>query len=122
MNLEELYQFCLTKKGAKDEFSFDKDALVFKVKDKIFAITSLKSWEEGNPSINLKCDPTEALALREQHQSVLPGFHMSKKHWNTVLINQEINDVFINKLISNSYTIVVSGLTKKAQQELDSEE
>jgi predicted DNA-binding protein (MmcQ/YjbR family) len=88
MNIEQLRDFCLFKKGVIEDFPFDKTTLVFKVLGKMFALTSLKDWEEGTPSINLKCDPDYAQELRATYNSIQPGYHMNKKHWNTIHLNQ----------------------------------
>ena len=119
MNIEEYRNYCLSKKGVTEEFPFDEETLVFKVMGKMFALTSLKRWEEGDHSVNLKCDPDRALKLREEYESVNPGFHMSKKHWNTIHINDnELSEQFIRELIDHSYDLVVKGLTKKLKEEL----
>lgn len=114
MNIEELREYCLSKKGTSESFPFDEVTLVFKVMDKMFALTSL----DRELSVNLKCDPEEAIALREEYSAVLPGFHMSKKHWNTVLIDDSISQKLIEKWIDNSYNLVVKSLTKKLQAQL----
>ena len=121
MNIEEYRNYCLAKKGVTEEFPFDEETLVFKVMGKMFALTSLKRWEEGDESVNLKCDPDRALELREEYESIKPGFHMSKKHWNTVQINSgELSIQLIKELIDHSYDLVVKGLTKKLREELNS--
>ena len=121
MNIEEYRNYCLAKKGVTEEFPFDEETLVFKVMGKMFALTSLKRWEEGDESVNLKCDPDRALELREQYEGINPGFHMSKKHWNTVHINSgELSIQLIKELIDHSYDLVVKGLTKKLREELNS--
>ena len=114
MNIEQLRDYCLSKKGVTEAFPFDETTLVFKVSGKMFALTSLKGWEEGTPSINLKCDPDYAQELRATYESIQPGYHMNKKHWNTVQLNQEaLNPNFIIKLINHSYDAVVKSLPKK---------
>ena len=119
MNIEDYRNYCLAKKGVTEEFPFDEETLVFKVMGKMFALTSLKRWEEGDESVNLKCDPDRAIELREQYECINPGFHMSKKHWNTVQINNgELSEQLICELIDNSYKLVVNGLTKKLKEEL----
>lgn len=119
MNIEELRNYCMTKKGVTEEFPFDKNILVFKVMGKMFALTSLALWEAESPSVNLKCDPEKAIELRNKYESVIAGYHMNKKHWNTVAINcNDVPDNLVNKLINHSYDLVVKGLTKKKQQEL----
>lgn len=119
MNIEQLRDYCLSKKGVTEAFPFDETTLVFKVFGKIFALTSLKSWEEGRPSINLKCDPDYAQELRATYESIQPGYHMNKKHWNTVQLNQEaLNPNFIIKLINHSYDAVVKSLPKKVREHI----
>jgi predicted DNA-binding protein (MmcQ/YjbR family) len=106
MNLESYYEYCLSKKGVTEHFPFDKDALVFKVGGKMFALSSLSQWEKGEPSVNLKCDPERAQELRAQYDDIKPGWHMNKTHWNTVAINKEIPDTLVKELIDHSYALV----------------
>ena len=87
MNLENFYEFCLSKKGVTEHFPFDQDTLVFKVGGKMFALSSMKQWEIGEPKVNLKCNPEYALELRAEYNDIQPAYHMSKVHWNTVAIN-----------------------------------
>lgn len=114
MNIEELRDYCLNKKGVTECFPFDQVTLVFKVMNKMFALTSL----DKEFSINLKCEPNKAIELREQHNSIKPGFHMNKKHWNTVYVDGRLSDNFIKELIDHSYDQVVLKLTKKDKTEL----
>lgn len=119
MNIEQLRNYCLSKKASTEDFPFDEDTLVFKVLGKMFALVSLKKWESGEAAVNLKCDPEYAIELREQFESIYPGFHMSKKHWNTVgLNNGELNAKFVFELIDHSYDMVVKGMTKKMKDQL----
>ena len=122
MNIEEYRTYCLAKKGTTESFPFDQDVLVFKVMNKMFALTSLKNWEKGEYSVNLKCDPDRAVLLREQFpDDVFPGYHMSKIHWNTVVIDYgALNDVQIRELIDHSYELIVKSFTKKQKTEYDS--
>ena len=120
MNIEQLRDFCINKKGVTEHFPFDEVTLVFKVMDKMFALSSLDKWEKGEETINLKCDPEKALELRDEFEGVNPGWHMNKRLWNTVTINSaDVSDDLIRKLINHSYDLVVKGLTKKAQKELE---
>lgn len=120
MNIEQLYNFCNSKKGLTESFPFDADTLVFKVMDKIFLLTSLKSWEQGRAAVNLKCNPDKALELRAEYESIKPGYHMSKVHWNTIeLYNGDISDDLLRELINHSYELIVKSLPKKAQAELE---
>ncbi len=116
MNIEEFREYCLSKKGVEETFPFDEVTLVFKVMGKMFALTGLDSLEF---SVNLKCDPDRALELREQHPEIQPGWHMSKKHWNTVSFEEGLEDDFLMELIDHSYDLVVKGLTKKLRAELE---
>lgn len=119
MHIEQLRDFCIAKKGVTEHFPFDAVTLVFKVKGKMFLLTGLDSWENGDQKINLKCDPEKAIELRESYEDITAGWHMSKKHWNTVALNTgNISQDFAEELINHSYDLVVKGLTKKMQQEL----
>ncbi|NGY38954.1 MmcQ/YjbR family DNA-binding protein [Flavobacterium sp. XN-5] len=118
MNLETYYEYCLSKKGVTEHFPFDKDTLVFKVGGKMFALSSLQKWESGEPAVNLKCDPERALELRAQYDSIKPGFHMSKTHWNTVAMHQDVPNSLVKELIDHSYELVFKSLTKKLQNEI----
>ncbi|MDW5289229.1 MmcQ/YjbR family DNA-binding protein [Formosa sp. PL04] len=119
MNIEQLHDYCLKNKGVTETFPFDNDTLVLKVLGKMFLLTSLKGWEEGKPSVNLKCDPVEAENLRENYDSILPGYHMSKKHWNTLKLNQgDLQLPLVLKLVDHSYDLVVKGLPKKLRDTL----
>ena len=119
MNIQQLYEFCLSKKGVTEHFPFDEDTLVFKVGGKMFALTSLSSWENEIPSINLKCNPIVALELREKFEGINPGFHMSKIHWNTITINDDVPDKKVLHLINHSYELVFSSLSKKIKSEIE---
>lgn len=118
MNIQQLYEFCLNKKGVTEHFPFDEDTLVFKVGGKMFCLTSLSEWEKGTPSLNLKCDPEKAIQLREEFDAVKPGYHMSKVHWNTVAIGKDVSDKKVVEFINHSYELVFKSLTKKLQQEI----
>ena len=118
MNIEQLREYCLSKQKVTEHFPFDEDVLVFKVAGKMFLLTSLKSWEENQQAINLKCDPDDALELREKYESIEPGYHMSKKHWNTIrLFKGELDMPFVKKMIDDSYDLIVKSLPKKVQKE-----
>ena len=118
MNLENFYEYCLSKKGATEHFPFDQDTLVFKVGEKMFALSSMKQWEIGEPKVNLKCNPEYALELRAEYNDIQAAYHMSKVHWNTVAINSEVSDSFVKELIDDSYDLVFKSLTKKLQTEI----
>ncbi len=114
MNIEELREYCLSKKGTTEEFPFDDVTLVFKVSGKLFALTSLDKAH----SVNLKCDPERAIELRETYDAIKPGWHMNKKHWNTVEMDGSLKPELIISLIDHSYDLVVSKLTKKQKESL----
>jgi predicted DNA-binding protein (MmcQ/YjbR family) len=114
MNIEEYREFCLSKPGVSEGFPFDNKTLVFKVMGKIFALTDVDEFF----GINLKCDPEYALELREKYEGVIAGYHMSKKHWNTVSTSSDVSDKTLRHLINHSYELVVSKLTKKQKEEL----
>ncbi|MGD1945585.1 MAG: MmcQ/YjbR family DNA-binding protein [Croceivirga sp.] len=115
MNIEALREYCLSKKGTTESFPFDEHTLVFKVMNKMFALLSL---ERSPPQINLKCDPEKAIALREEYDGIIvPGYHMSKTHWNTIYIEQ-LPPERLFELVDHSYGLVVAKLTKKLKEEL----
>jgi len=114
MDIVSFREFCLSLKGVSEELPFDENTLVFKVMGKMFALTDIDRFE----SINLKCDPEKAIALREKYNSVKEGYHMNKKHWNTVLTTEQLPDSFLKGLILHSYELVVAGLTKKCKEDL----
>jgi predicted DNA-binding protein (MmcQ/YjbR family) len=118
MDIQQIYEFCLSKKGATEHFPFDQHTLVFKVGGKIFALTSLSDWEKGNPSLNLKCDPKIAIELRDKFEGINPGYHSNKKHWNTIFINDDVPNKKVLHLINHSYELVFSSLTKKVKLEI----
>ncbi len=121
MDIQQFYEFCLQKKAVTEHFPFDEDTLVFKVGGKMFCLTSLKEWEKGTPSLNLKGNPERNEELRAEYESIHPGFHMSKTHWNTVQFNGDVSDKMITELISESYELVYKGLTKKIREEIEKE-
>jgi predicted DNA-binding protein (MmcQ/YjbR family) len=110
----------MAKKGVTELFPFDEVTLVFKVMDKMFALTGLDRWERGEESINLKCDPEKASLLRAKYEGIQPGFHMNKKHWNTITINKsDVSEELLRELINHSYDSVVKGLSKKVKAALN---
>jgi predicted DNA-binding protein (MmcQ/YjbR family) len=114
MDVEFFREYCLSKKGVTEGFPFDQSTLVFKVMDKIFALTNIDLFE----SVNLKCDPKRAVELRETTDGIIAGFHMNKKHWNTVSLDGLVEDNLIIDLLNHSYEMVIKGMTKKSQTEL----
>ena len=119
MNIQQFFEYCLSKKGVTEHFPFDKDTLVFKVGGKMFALSSVQQWENGTASVNLKCDPELAEELRATYEAVNPGYHMSKTHWNTVSFNSDVSDKIMCRFIDDSYELVLKSLTKKAQAEIE---
>jgi predicted DNA-binding protein (MmcQ/YjbR family) len=111
VNLESFRDHCLKKEGVTEEFPFGVDTLVFKVNGKMFALTDIESFE----SINLKCLPEDAVQLREQYPAVQPGYHMNKKHWNTVIIDGSISDKLVKEWIDQSYNLVTKTAKKEAK-------
>jgi len=109
MNIEQLREFCLSKEDTSESFPFDNVTLVFKVTGKIFALTNT----EGEFTVNLKCDPEKAIDLREHYPCVLPGYHMDKKHWNTVVIDGSVSDQILEEWINDSYDLVLKKTKKK---------
>lgn len=116
MNIEELRDCCLQIKGAEECFPFDDTVLVFKVMTKMFAFLPLEP-KDGDFFINLKCDPDLAIELREKYEGVQPGYHSSKKYWNSVYLNRDVPDSLIKELISHSVEEVINKLSKKQQSE-----
>lgn len=114
MNVEEFRDYCLSKKGVTEEFPFDNQTLVFKVMGKMFSLGNIENFQ----TMNLKCDPEKAIELREMYQGVIPGYHMNKKHWNTVDAYADVPEEIQLHLIDHSYDLVVSSLTKKLKEEL----
>lgn len=109
-------QYLLNKPEAEESEPFGDDIPVFKVRNKIFAILGVN---EGIAQVNLKCDPDEALALRDIFDAVIPGYHMNKKHWNTVILNGSIPKGEIERMIDHSYGLIVKGLKKREREGLE---
>ncbi len=114
MNIEELRDYCISKKGTTEEFPFDETTLVFKVKGKMFVLTDL----ESDFAITLKCTPEKAIELREEYPCVIPAFHMNKSHWNTIQIDGSVSENLLTSWIDESYNLVVDKLTRKQKEEL----
>ena len=115
MNLEELREYCISKPGVEETLPFGPDTLVFKVMGKAFVLTGF----EGKPlRFNVKCDPEKAIDLRERCDCVKPGFHMNKKHWNTIVADGSVNNKLIKEWIDHSYELVVASLPKKEKEKL----
>ena len=101
MYFEDFREYCLRKPFVSEGFPFDQSTLVFKVGGKIFLLTNIDLFE----SVNLKCDPDKSIELRERYQAIIPGYHMNKKHWNTVFVNGRISNKLIFECIYNSYSL-----------------
>jgi predicted DNA-binding protein (MmcQ/YjbR family) len=113
MNIEELRDYGISKRGVEETLPFGPDTLVFKVMGKVFLLTGLDS---DVLEFNVKCDPEKAIELREKYSCVIPGFHMNKKHWNTIIADQSVSDKQLIEWIDHSYELVVKGLTKAEQK------
>lgn len=119
MNIEQLRDYCIQKKEVTEAFPFDDNVLVFKVLGKVFLLTGMDSWEKGEAAVNLKCDPDYALELRDNYESIEPGYHMNKKHWNTIRIFQgELSSKLLLELIDHSYDMVIKSMPKKMRSQL----
>ncbi len=116
MNIETLREYCLSKKAVEESFPFGEDTLVFKVGGKIFLLAGL----ENNPlQFNAKCDPEKALELREQYDAIQPGYHMNKKHWNTVIADGRLSNALLKEMIDDSYDLIVKSLSKNVKAEFE---
>lgn len=114
---QSIVSYCNSKKGATSGYPFGEGALVFKVMGKMFALIS----EDTDPlRMNLKCDPDDAQALRAQHQAIIPGYHMNKRHWNSLYLDGSLSLELVAELIDHSYDLVVSGLKKVDRDKLES--
>ena len=116
MNIETLREYCISKPGVEETLPFGPDTLVYKVTGKIFLITGL---DEEKLSFNVKCDPDLAIELREQYSCVQPGYHMNKKHWNTLTMSAEIPASLARELVDHSYQLVFRSLPPKMRELLN---
>jgi len=112
MNLTDYRAYCLSMPGTTEDFPFDQEVLVFKVGGKIFALTDVNTFE----FVNLKCDRERAIDLRERHAGITPGYHMSKKHWNSIALYSDVPDAMLLSLSDESYTLVLSSLPRKVRE------
>jgi|TARA_B110000908_G_scaffold48680_1_gene59471 predicted DNA-binding protein (MmcQ/YjbR family) len=121
MNMDAVTQYLLSKPEAVEDYPFGKEAAVFKVRGKIFALCfhQLSAGQNDKERVNLKCDPAQAFILRDIFHAIIPGYHMNKKHWNTIILNQTIPRGEIERMIDHSYGLVVRGLTKKQRTALE---
>ncbi|WP_420582129.1 MmcQ/YjbR family DNA-binding protein [Reichenbachiella sp.] len=115
INVETYRNYCLSKPGVAESCPFGPDTLVFKVMDKMFALSSIDKFE----FINLKCNPERAQELRANHPAIQPGYHMNKQHWNSVYVDGTLPDELIYELIDHSYELIVDSLPKKLKLELE---
>ena len=116
MDLAQFREYCLGKPHATEGTPFGPDVLVFKVRGKMFALAAL---EEVPTTVNLKCDPDLALELRDRYEQIQPGYHMNKKHWNTVEIESGIPDAEVREMIDHSYELVTKSLPKAERKKLE---
>ena len=116
MDLAQFREYCLSKPRATEGTPFGPDVLVFKVSGKMFALAAL---EEVPTTVNLKCDPDLALELRDRYEQIQPGYHMNKKHWNTVEIESGIPDAEVREMIDHSYELVTQSLSKAERKKLE---
>lgn len=117
MTPQELRAFCLSFNAAVEDFPFNPDTSVFKVLGKMFAL----SYLDGRPlTVNLKCDPEDAVRLRDEYPGlIIPGWHMNKRHWNTVTVDGDLPDRVVRELVEDSYDLVVAGLPRAERLRLD---
>lgn len=111
----EIHDYCTALAGVEETFPFDEETLVFKVGAKMFALVGV---DDVPPRMNLKCDPERAIGLRENHDAIIPGYHMNKKHWNTVICDGSLDARLIRELIDHSYGLVVAGVPKRVRESL----
>jgi predicted DNA-binding protein (MmcQ/YjbR family) len=115
MTLKEFRNFCSSLPYAEANMPFGDTTLVFSVRGKMFTLVDIESFD----FINVKCDPEEAIAIREKYDAVIPGYHMNKKHWNSILIESgTLDDQQIKQWIKNSYDLIIKSLPKKVREEL----
>ena len=115
MNIETLRAYCLSKPAVEETLPFGPNTLVYKVAGKVFLLTGL---DTDVLSFNVKCDPDLAIELRERYEAVQPGFHMNKKHWNTVTVDGTVSGKLLREWIDHSYDLVVESLPVKVKAEL----
>ncbi len=115
MNIESLENYCLAKNGAEESLPFGPDTLVFKVGGKLFLLAGLNAVPL---QFNVKCNPEKAMELRDEYSCVLPGYHMNKKHWNTIIVDGAVSDKQLHGWIDDSYTLVLNSLPKKIKEQI----
>lgn len=114
MNIEEYRNYCLALPGVTEDFPFGPETMVFKVMNKMFALTNIEAYD----FVNLKCNPERAITLREEYEGISPGWHMNKVHWNSVKTSADVEDELFIELIRHSYDLIVESLPKKTKEEL----
>ena len=110
MNIETVREYCLSKLNVEETLPFGPDVIVFKVSGKMFLLLPLNSEKL---QFNVKCNPDLAIELREQYDCVIPGYHMSKQHWNTIIVDGTVSTKILKEWIDHSYDLIVAGLPKK---------
>lgn len=118
MNINDLKEYCMSKKGTSIDFPFDDRTMVFKIGSKMYALTDIKVADESEQRINLKCNPDLALDLRENFEAVIPGYHMNKKHWNTIYINKDMPQKQLFEMIDHSYSLIFKSLKKSEKEKI----
>lgn len=109
MDLPDAIEHCLSKPCVEETTPFGPDVLVYKVAGKVFALTNPDSFP---PRMNLKCDPERSVELRAEYEAIIPGYHMNKKHWNTITLDDSVPSALVRELIDHSYELVVASLPK----------
>ena len=115
MELQDAIELCLSLPEVEETTPFGPDALVYKVAGKMFALAGLRN-EVGN--MNLKCEPERAVELRDEWEAISPGYHMNKKHWNTVIFDGSVSSELMREMIEHSYDLVVAGMPKKLRESI----
>lgn len=115
MDLGDLIEYCARLKASTEDFPFDEVTLTYKVGGKIFILISTAS---ETLRINLKCNPERAIQLREEFSAIIPGFHMNKKHWNTVVLDGSLPKKLVHEMIAHSYELVYKSLTKAKKEQI----
>lgn len=113
MNIEDIRDYCLSKPGAEETLPFGPDTLVYKVNGKVFLLMGINSEQL---SFNVKCDPDKALELREEYSCVIPGYHMNKKHWNTINVDGSVSNKLLKEWIDDSYSLINNKASKNKKK------
>ena len=115
MNIDDIKNYCMKKKGTYIDFPFDEKTMVFKVGSKMYALINITETELR---INLKCNPDLALDLRSEYEAVIPGYHMNKKHWNTVYLNKDVSEEKLFEMVNHSYDLIFKSLKKVEKEKI----